>query len=1147
VGVVLGAAVGLVLAVVLIDYVLNLPPVPRLVVNIGAVGLLGYALVRHVVRPVLAKLSLGDVAGHVERAFPQFEDRLRSTVNFTQSTSTVPGSDVMKQRVVGEATALAGSLDLGRAVVGAPAWYSLGGAGGALVVLLLIGLTMPLYRDVALSRMFKPFTDRPWPKRVQIEVVGKTPPRVPVGERVDVRMRLTKGDTGTRSPRRATIFYQFENGSVQQELMTRGTDGVYTAALDAQTDAARTDGKLSVWISAGDDRIDLDPVTVVPRLAIARVEATVVTPPYAGGQVSTTDLSSAPAFAVAGSEVTLHVSFNKPIDADRGVRAESISPSSGATEMPKIAWSNPSVSAYDGSWTARQSLRFQLSATDTDGFRNSALEEYELVVRPDQSPSIQIESPRRSEERTAESTIPLVAVAEDDFGVRSVTLSVERLGDRQKWDVPLVDAGVAISTVKWDRADAGLDRLRYRLSYPWLLSSLKDANLQNGDVLEYALVVRDNFDLAGEQHAPVSSGKLRVTIISQEELTSKVSAELRTVAAQLNEIKRAQDRTRQETRQLESDTEKKDALDPADRATADRLTNQQATVATQTKQVAARVAALRDRLNENLSPDQDLKQLTSDVEKQLNNAAENPMKSATAKLNTAKEQTPAQKRNESLNDAQKDQQSASEQVASAMERLGGVGSLQQTIDKVKELLKQQNAVTARTQEVGRNNLGKRPEQMKPEDREKLDKAVKEQADLADQTEKALAEMQKQADALSKSDPQASEAMKKAAETGQQQQVSPAMSRASKSASQNQQGSAQAAQKQAELGLEIILSELKEAERRKLEELAKKLAELQEQVAALVRRQAGHNLDNMTIQGAERLKKLSADVLKDLIERSQRDAEKLPPPPAPGQLTSGQEQTERNARDIARAAEETDDGAEPAAALTRAAGRMERAIVELRAGKLPEAYDPAQVDALASLIDALNKIDELKRKADEKQNEQKRESIRAALVRIKTDQEKLNSDTARLDKAPRDAAGLTKRDDALRLGQLPGEQGKLSADLSKVGENLSALGGVVYVWANKDIVDTMDRIKEDLNARRTGIPVRAEQTRVVEQLDAMIRNLAVKPPEDKFAQQGGGGGGGGGGAGTPLPPEAELRLLKELQIAVNRSTKAIAESKVKGEQ
>mgnify|MGYP007080329107 CR=1 FL=1 len=70
--------------------------------------------------------------------------------------------------------------------------------------------------------------------------------------------------------------------------------------------------------------------------------------------------------------------------------------------------------------------------------------------------------------------------------------------------------------------------------------------------------------------------------------------------------------------------------------------------------------------------------------------------------------------------------------------------------------------------------------------------------------------------------------------------------------------------------------------------------------------------------------------------------------------------------------------------------------------------------------------------------------------------------------------------------------------------------IVYIWANKDIAETMERIKDDLNARRTDITVRAEQTRVVEQLDAMIRNLAVKPPEDKFEQAGGGGGGGSAG-------------------------------------
>src|SRR5205085_2647035 len=101
------------------------------------------------------------------------------------------------------------------------------------------------------------------------------------------------------------------------------------------------------------------------------------------------------------------------------------------------------------------------------------------------------------------------------------------------------------------------------------------------------------------------------------------------------------------------------------------------------------------------------------------------------------------------------------------------------------------------------------------------------------------------------------------------------------------------------------------------------------------------------------------------------------------------------------------------------------------------------------------------------------------------------------------------------------------------------GGVVYVWANKDIVSTMNGVKDDLGKSVTGKPTQAEQTRIVEQLDAMIRNLAIKPPEKKFEARGGGGGGGGGGSDAPkLPGEAELGLLKALQQAVNKSTKVV---------
>src|SRR5215216_4569654 len=48
---------------------------------LAALGVFVYALVTWVVRPLTARLSIGDVAGRVEHAFPQFDDRLRSTVD----------------------------------------------------------------------------------------------------------------------------------------------------------------------------------------------------------------------------------------------------------------------------------------------------------------------------------------------------------------------------------------------------------------------------------------------------------------------------------------------------------------------------------------------------------------------------------------------------------------------------------------------------------------------------------------------------------------------------------------------------------------------------------------------------------------------------------------------------------------------------------------------------------------------------------------------------------------------------------------------------------------------------------------------------------------------------------------------------------
>lgn len=1144
VGVVLAGAAGLLLAVVLADYLLNLPAWPRLIIAALAGIAVAIGIVKFVLLPARARLGLADIAGKVESTFPVFEDRLRAVVEF--SDRTVPGSDAMKQRVIAQAEDMAQAVDFGNTVIAKPTTLSLLGGLGAIVLLWLIGsFLVPNYAKIAAARLFSPFGENPWPKRQRIDVLSQTPQRLPAGQRFDVKMKLGKGD---RSSLRATLFTQIGDGAPQQQLMIRNADGTYSAVVDTQTETAAV-VPLKMWIKSGDDEVQITPITLVQRLAIQKVEARITPPPYASGLPPTTvNLGAAPAVAAIGSQIELSVTFNKDV-------AGEVTIDPVAREDEELGVSRELARVPQGSlatgpsrrlqFAAEKSMRFHLRATDLDGFQNAGIEEYELVVRPDQAPTIQIESPRRNEERTAESVVPLAGLAEDDYGIASVTLQVERLGDHKKWSIPLVSAAAANENVAWQRDSSSADRQRHRLGYSWDLSKLPEAKLASGDVLEYFLEATDNFYLGDQRHEPAASGRLRITIISQEELTTRVMDELRNARAQVGEVSKAQQRIKTETTELGDETKDKETIDAGQRTTAERLANQQSTAASQSRQLSQRIEAVKDRLAENRSTRNDLSELAQNVADLLDRTAEGAMKDASKELSTASQPNQQKDpRNAAMNKASENQQSAADQLQQAMDKLGDLGSLQQSIENISALLQQQQQASKDLAEVGRNNVGKKPEQMAPADRAKLNEVAERQAKLAEKSAAAIADLQKQAEQLEKSDPASAEAMKQSASAGQQQQVSPSQQKAAQSAKQNQQASAQQAQRQAELGLQMMLQQLKEAESRKLAELQKQLADLQKQVANLIRRQAGHNLDNVTLQGKERLDKLGGEALAALLAKSQRKPDQ--PVPTAGQLSGGQEQTERNARDIAKQSDGVPNAAEVSSKLIRAAGRMERANVQLRQNDLPGAYDPPQVEALAALEDARKLVDQMKEEVDKKIEEQKREQIRKVYERVKEAQLKLNTETARIDKSPRKEDGTLKREDLIRLGQLPGEQAKLSEEIKALEERLAALQSIVYVWANKDIADSMDQVKSRLNDKITGAPAQVEQARVVKQLEMMIKSLQENPIQSKFAQDGGGGGEGAQQQAGRLPDESELRLLKGLQGAVNDATSELSKTQPKDE-
>jgi len=65
-----------------------------------------------------------------------------------------------------------------------------------------------------------------------------------------------------------------------------------------------------------------------------------------------------------------------------------------------------------------------IHATDVDGFQNNAAQEYQVIVHEDAKPSVQIEEPRRNEERTPNANGPDQSGAEDDYGIEVAQLIV---------------------------------------------------------------------------------------------------------------------------------------------------------------------------------------------------------------------------------------------------------------------------------------------------------------------------------------------------------------------------------------------------------------------------------------------------------------------------------------------------------------------------------------------------------------------------------------------------------------------------------------------------------------------------------------------------------------------------------------------------
>ena len=170
----------------------------------------------------------------------------------------------------------------------------------------------------------------------------RVPTRIAVGDPVALRLKLTKGD---KPSRHVLVRYRYDNQPWQEQMMDRGSDGVYAANLDTRLEDGKNLGSMEVQIEAGDDQQSLVPITIVPRLDVTLVEAGVTPPAYVhAAQQAKINLAEHPAVMALGSNVDLELHFNKPLALGREVELTPVNP---AIKLPPIQWDHPSSSCCD--------------------------------------------------------------------------------------------------------------------------------------------------------------------------------------------------------------------------------------------------------------------------------------------------------------------------------------------------------------------------------------------------------------------------------------------------------------------------------------------------------------------------------------------------------------------------------------------------------------------------------------------------------------------------------------------------------------------------------------------------------------------------------------------------------------------------------
>ena len=478
-----GAAIVLLAATMLLDWLFELPRFVRAGMLALDIGVLGYLLGVHVLAPIFWGPDDEDIALMVEHAMPEFNTRLIAAVQFVKPKAVPAGaSPGLVRAMIREAEQLAEPKDFAGIIKSDPALRTM--AMSAFILFLGVG-SFTWTRDVSfdlLRRAFLANVDVPRNTRVRSETGDRL---VAIGDPIALEA-VARGVL----PDSGKVELRFESGRKQTFTIDKVAEigDHYSRTIDNVQES------FSYRIRINDGVSSWSRVQALPRPTVVAVEFQQKYPQYTKRGVerrSPGDLS-----LLVGSELQVKVTASKAIVAgsirlvglerDEAMKT-SAAEASGSFQIP-----------------ARSLTGISFRLVDEHGIGSKGETVYPIDLILDKEPFVKVVAPERKEELATQQARVLVGFeATDDIGVESVAL---------KWKYDTQENGSA-SSIPLDLADQ-LDRRQVKRRYEFDLGKLRPLPPE-GSAIEWWIEVTDGNTITGPGR--YASDHYRVRIVSELE------------------------------------------------------------------------------------------------------------------------------------------------------------------------------------------------------------------------------------------------------------------------------------------------------------------------------------------------------------------------------------------------------------------------------------------------------------------------------------------------------------------------------------------------------------------------------------------------------------------------------------------------------